>query len=323
MSMNEREERSVLIILCMVLIGLVVGLAVFVRGTDQKLTKMYTSTGRIAASWPRVPPPLPYTFPKGGRTLFPDYRLVALYGTPDEAALGVLGEQPVGETITRVKALAAQYQPLVSEHILPTLEMITTVASAFPTDNDDYSQEVDAAKLQTWITEARKDGVYIVLDLQPGRSNFLAQAKQYEALLAQPNVGLALDPEWRLTPTELPLQQIGTVSIAEINSVSSWLAQLTKSTKLPQKLFLLHQFRPEMIPDRSKLDTSHTDLAYAVQMDGQGTQPEKQSSWKAITASPPPNVHFGWKNFYKQDKPPLTPQATMQLKPEPWYVSYQ
>ena len=40
--------------------------------------------------------------------------------------------------------------------------------------------------------------MYVVLDLQPGRTDFLTQAKRYEPLLALPHVGLALDPEWRL-----------------------------------------------------------------------------------------------------------------------------
>ena len=66
----------------------------------------------------------------------------------------------------------------------------------------------------------------MVLDLQPGRSDFLSQAKQYASLLEQPNVGLALDPEWRLGPHQVPLRQIGRVSAAEVNRTSAWLADL-------------------------------------------------------------------------------------------------
>src|SRR5437868_5752771 len=93
-----------------------------------------------------------------------------------------LGEQPIDETIARVKQLAAAYQPYATEHILPTLEIITTIASASPTDNGDYSREVAMADLQPWITAARDAGVYVVLDLQPGRSNFLSQAQAYKLL---------------------------------------------------------------------------------------------------------------------------------------------
>jgi hypothetical protein len=269
------------------------------------------------------PQPKPYTFPAGGRSLTPGYRLVALYGTPGDPALGVLGEQDAGATIARVKQLAAAYQPLSQQHILPTLEIIATVASAYPTDDGDYSQAIDAATIQPWITLAAQQGVYVVLDLQSGRSDFLSQAKQYEALLRQPNVGLALDPEWRLAPNQVPLVQIGTVGIQEINQTAAWLADLTRTDHLPQKLLLLHQFRIDMIPERSQLDTSHSQLAYAIQMDGQGSQAGKQDTWQTITASPPANVNFGWKNFYDEDHPMLTPEQTMAITPQPWYISYQ
>ena len=177
--------------------------------------------------------------------------------------------------------------------------------------------------MQPWVTAARKAGVYVVLDLQPGRADFLSQAKAYTPLLEQPNVGLALDPEWRLAPDQVPLVQIGSVDIREVNATASWLANLTKQDKLPQKLFLLHEFRLSMLPDRQRLDTSHPELAYAVQMDGQGPQSTKLDTWHAVTADPPPNVRFGWKNFYQKDTPTRSPAATMALAPKPWYISYQ
>ncbi|OUD85835.1 hypothetical protein BC477_15610 [Clavibacter michiganensis subsp. michiganensis] len=43
-------------------------------------------------------------------------------------------------------------------------------------------------------------------------------------MLAQPGVGLALDPEWRLGPDQVPLKQIGSVSAAEVDATTDWLA---------------------------------------------------------------------------------------------------
>jgi hypothetical protein len=247
--------------------------------------------------------PKPYTFPDGGRTLFPQYRLVALYGTPDMPALGALGQQPLASTLTRVQKLAKNYQPYSKQPILPTLEIIATVASATPTKNNDYSQEVSSGMLQPWITAARTHGDYVVLDLQPGRQHFLPQAEEYAALLKQPNVGSA--------------------NIQDVNQTATWLAALTKKYQLPQKLFLLQQFRLTMLPGRSKLNTTYPQLAYAIQMDGQGNQGQKLGTWHAIQEQPPPNVHFGWKNFYQKDTPLRSPAATMALAPTPWYVSNQ
>lgn len=249
--------------------------------------------------------------------------MVALYGTPNAPVLGVLGAQNLPRSIARAKALAKTYQPYTSAHVLPTMEIIATVASAHPTENGDYSQEVDIATLRPWVMAAQKAGVYVVLDLQPGRSNFLKQAKQYESLLTQPNVGLALDPEWRLKPHQIPLVQIGNVSIKEVNATAAWLAALTARHSLPQKLFLLHQFRLDMLPDRHQLNMSHEQLAYAIQMDGQGSQPQKNDTWRAVTAHPPVHTYFGWKNFYRKDSPVLTPAQTMHRTPKPHYISYQ
>lgn len=266
---------------------------------------------------------LPFALPSGGKTIFPQQKLVALYGAPGAPVLGALGQQDMQASIVRVKQLSAAYQPYSQAKILPTFEIIATVASESPTENNDYSKELSQKTLQTWITAARNAGIYVVLDIQPGRTDFLTQARQLTPLLSQPNVGLALDPEWRLKPNQIPLVQIGSVSIQEVNATANWLASLTRRNNLPQKLFLLHQFRNDMVVGRAQLNISHPELAYAIQMDGQGTQAQKQDTWRAILRQAPANTTFGWKNFYKKDTTLLTPAQTMAIKPQPWYVSYQ
>lgn len=275
------------------------------------------------AGEPEVTAPAPIELPFGGRTVLPAYRYVGLYGTPSMPVLGALGKQDVPATIALVQALAAEYQPYSTEKVIPTLEIIATVASSGPTGNGDYSQEIDAARLEPLITAAKAAGVYVVLDLQPGRVSFLDQAKLYETLLKEPHVGLALDPEWRLKPNQVHLKQIGSVDPAEVNQVSAWLADLVKANNLPQKVFLLHQFKLSMLPARETIDTSRPELGYVIQMDGQGNQNVKLDTWRNITANPPANTFFGWKNFYEKDQPVRSPADTMLIEPKPWFVSYQ
>ena len=161
-----------------------------------------------------------------------------------------------------------------------------------------------------------------MLDLQPGYTDFLTQARRYEELLVQPHVGVALDPEWRLAPGERHLRDIGQVTAAEVNAVAAWLAELTRQHHLPQKLLLLHQFRLDMLPDRTSIQVE-PELALVVQMDGLGTQDIKLQTWHAITAAGPPGTHFGWKNFYDEDTPLRSPTDTLALVPSPVYISYQ
>ena len=166
--------------------------------------------------------------PGGGQVMFPGRRLVAMYGHPGTAGLGVLGEQPVDAAIARAKQLAAPYRPLSgSTPVVPAFEIIASVATGPPGPDGNYSFEAPISLLKPWVDKAGEAGVYVVLDLQPGRTDFLTQAKRYEPLLKLPHVGLALDPEWRLKPGQQHLTQIGSVSAAEVNSVYRWLADLT------------------------------------------------------------------------------------------------
>ena len=174
--------------------------------------------------------------PGGGQVLFPMRRIVALYGSPGTPALGALGQQDLAASISRARQVAAQYSALSKEPVIPAFEIIATVAQGSPGPARTYSYESSVASLRPWVVAAAKAGMYVTLDLQPGRANLLTQAKRYRSLLKLPNVGLALDPEWKLQPGQLPLHQIGSVSIAEVNSVVSWLARLTARYRLPQKL---------------------------------------------------------------------------------------
>src|SRR5258708_39816467 len=92
---------------------------------------------------------------------------------------------------------------------MPAFEIIATVATAAPGTGGSYSYETPVASLGPWLQAATAAGMYVILDLQPGRASLLAQAKVYQSLLRLPNVGLALDPEWKLQPGQLPLQPIG------------------------------------------------------------------------------------------------------------------
>ncbi|HZB19280.1 MAG TPA: hypothetical protein VE463_05530 [Blastococcus sp.] len=262
--------------------------------------------------------------PGGGQLLFPGRMLVALYGHPGTGALGVMGEQPLDAAIERARAHAAPYEPLVDTTVVPAFEIIATVASSSAGDDGDYSAEADPEFLRPWVEAAGRAGMYVVLDLQPGRTDFVSQAEQYRSLLELPHVGLALDPEWRLGPDDVHLTQIGSVGVEEVNQVIGWLADLTRAKALPQKLLVLHQFRLDMLPGRELVDTGRDELAVMIHADGQGAQGDKQETWRALHEAAPPGLYWGWKNFYDEDLPVLTPEQTMgQVSPLPELVTYQ
>ncbi|MCZ4653007.1 hypothetical protein O4157_16465 [Gordonia amicalis] len=261
--------------------------------------------------------------PGGGQVVFPGRRMVALYGSPDAPALGPLGRQGIEASIERVRRLAADYQRVSAEPVVPAFEIIATVASSEPGEGSNYTSMIDPATLRPWVEAAGRAGVYVTLDLQPGRMDFLTQAQKYAELLALPHVGLALDPEWRLKPDQVHLTQIGSVEAAEVNRISAWLAGMVRERGLPQKLFVLHQFDAGMLGQRKNIVADRPELQVVLHADGHGTPPVKMETWRRLLGDLPAGVWMGWKNFYTEDKPTFSPATTMAVAPTPWFVSYQ
>ena len=262
--------------------------------------------------------------PGGGQAVFDERRYVALYGAPEAPVLGALGEQGPEAAAQRVAQLTAEYAPVSDRPVVPMMEIIATVAAGDPGPDGDYSNELSVEALLPYVEAAEAAGQYVVIDLQPGRTDFLTQAKRYEELLRRPGVGLALDPEWRLRPDQVHLRQIGGVDAAEVDAVSTWLADLVRDEALPQKMFVLHQFTAGMLRDRSSIDVSRPELATVIHVDCQGSQPDKQATWNYLHEGAPEGVHWGWKNFYDEDEPMLTPAQTMaDVAPVPDIVTYQ
>lgn len=262
--------------------------------------------------------------PGGGGLVFPGRRMIALYGHPSGPALGVMGEQPAAEAAERAMQMAAEYQEFEEQPVIPAFEIIATVASDVPGPDGNFVNETNPDELVPYIDAITDAGGYVVLDLQPGRSTFLEMAKYYEDLLKRPNVGLALDPEWRIGDQEQPMSRVGSVEAAEVNEVADWLAQLVSDEELPQKAFILHQFQLQMLRDREQINTDHLELAFILHADGHGSAGEKYATWDALRQDLDPDYFMAWKNFYDEDLPTFTPEQTYEeVNPRPWFVSYQ
>lgn len=262
--------------------------------------------------------------PGGGGLVFPGRRMIALYGHPYGPELGVMGEQDPAAAVALAQQYAAEYQPLDDQPVVPAFEVIASVASEFPGDDGNYSNETPAEDLVPYVDAIVDAGGYAVIDLQPGQGSFLEQAKLYQDLLKRPNVGLALDAEWKLNPGEAPLSRIGSATAAEINEVADWLAQLVRDNNLPQKALVIHQFNVAMFPDRQNIVTGQPELAWVLHADGHGVPEQKFETWDVLRQGLDPNFFMAWKNFIDEDFPTFTPEQTFRdVEPRPWFVSYQ
>ena len=137
--------------------------------------------------------------PRGGRELLPDRRIVAYYGAPQDDELGALG---IGTPAHAARRLERQARPYATEGrpVLPAMELIAVTAAAHPGEGERYNTRQDASIIDRYHRAARKAKALLVLDIQPGRSDFFTEARRLERWLKEPDVGLALDPEWRMGP---------------------------------------------------------------------------------------------------------------------------
>jgi hypothetical protein len=272
-------------------------------------------SGSASAGQPAALP----TLPRGGRTLFPGWRIVAYYGAAGTAALGVLGSGTPDRVWPRLAADAARFET-GRTRVLPTYELISVIANGVPGPDGRYRSRVDHATIGRYLDAVRRHHALLLLDIQPGHSDFPTEARRLERWLREPDMALAIDPEWRMSAGGVPGERIGTVSAAEVNAVSAWLEDLTVRHRLPQKLLLIHQFTPGMITNkRAVLPRRH--LAMVFNMDGFGGREAKLSKYRMLMADR--RFGLGLKLFLRQDIAIFQPPEVLRLRPSPDVVEYQ
>lgn len=253
--------------------------------------------------------------------VFEDQRIVAYYGNHLTRLLGVLGETGPEDAVGRVNAAAAPFSSPDKEGV-GAFEMIVTVAQGSAGADGNFSHPSNLEDVERWIDVAEEAGLYVILDIQPGRSHFLGESQRYESLLKRPNVGLALDPEWRMGPGQIPGRVVGQVSAAEVNEVSAWLSDLVLENDLPEKIFMVHQFQSRMITNREDL-IDRPGLATVIHADGFGGRAIKLATYGILQVEAP--LYNGFKLFIDEDTQIFQPADVLNFTdhPVPDFISYQ
>ena len=244
-------------------------------------------------------PPLPQ-LPGGGRRLFPDKRIVAFYGAPQDDALGTLGIGTPAQAGRRLLKAAAPYERK-TRPVLPAMELIATI--------------------DRYLRAARRIHALLVLDIQPGRAGFVSETRRLAKWLREPDVALALDPEWHVAEGQVPGQVIGSVDADIVDEVGAELSKIVRQGRLPEKLLLIHQFTQGMIVGKETL-TRHPGVALTINVDGFGDRANKVSKYEMFTDE---RVRFndGFKLFYEEDTNLMSPAGVLALRPPPDVVVYE
>jgi hypothetical protein len=259
--------------------------------------------------------------PGGGYAIFPFHRVLAYYGWPKSEELGVLGTGTPDEIARAIRQRALAYAGDGLRPILPAYQLIATVATSASGDDGMYRARLEPELVRTYVEAARSEGLLLVLDIQPGRSDFLTEVRAYEEFLAEPHVGVALDPEWHVGPAQRPGDVVGTVDAAEINEVAEYLAEICRREGLPQKLLVVHQFNFDMITNRDDIATP-PELAVVIDIDGVGPRSIKLPKYDALTAGID-RFYVGVKLYTNSETDILQPDEVLELTPRPDLVIYQ
>jgi hypothetical protein len=311
---RRRRLTAVAVVVGLVALVLVVVGALAGGGSSRR----HGARGTAAAATPS-PTPQPSQLPRGGRTLLPNFRIVAYYGAPQDTQLGALGIGTPAQAVKRLVHQAAGYGRR-TRPVLPALELLADVAAGSPGEDGRYRLRQPDSVIRRYLKEARRAKALLVLDIQPGRADFFTEATRLRKWLKLPDVGLALDPEWRMDAGQVPGKVIGHVGAREVNATSAWLAQLVQRYDLPQKLFLVHEFTDGMVPqDQLK---QRAGLAYVLNVDGFGTQPLKVAKYHDFVHSDRGFKH-GFKLFYHEDTDTMKPAQVMRLAPRPDVIVYE
>jgi len=255
--------------------------------------------------------------------VFPRYRLVGYAGLTGATTLGRLGTGPLEQ---RVREMEKRAQPYAAgREVLPVLEVISSIVQASPGPDGAYRSRISDDQIRTYLTAARKGKAILLLNIQPGRAKFLEEAKAYRRWLKEPDVGLALDPEWAMGPQQVPGKVFGRTTGAELDGVARYLADIVAEHDLPEKVLVYHQLAPSIVRQESRL-RPHRGVALVKSVDGIGVAAAKRETYRLVNRTTPDHVHPGFKLFYTEDAeagPLMTPRQVLALKPRPEYVLYE
>jgi len=291
------------------------------RRDSVALASMTRPDSALDAKWPvKMPEPLP-------GAILPYHRIVAFYGNPLEKKMGVLGEYPKDVMLAKLDTAVGWWAKADPSHpVMPALHLVVMVAQGAPGKNGLYRLQMRDTLVKEVHAWAKSKGGVFFIDLQVGQSTVEAEVPRFAQFLVEPDVHLALDPEFSMKPSgKVPGTKIGTMDAKDINWAVRYLDSLVKANHLPPKILVIHRFTKNMVTNADDIHFT-PNVQIVMDMDGWGPPWLKFDSYHDYIKAHP--VQFtGFKLFFHNDTkkgdPLLTPQEVLRLWPRPLYIQYQ
>jgi hypothetical protein len=255
------------------------------------------------------------------RPLLSDHLLVTWYGNPRSSRMGVLGRHRGQELASGLRKQAERYAKLTNKKVVAAYHLVAVIAQ--PTaGRDGMSRRREThAMIRTLLDEARAHDFKLILDVQPGHSTVKSELAYLRPYLEEPDVHLALDPEFAMRKGETPGQKIGRMAASQVNEAIEFLDTIIRERALPPKVLIVHQFTMGMLADKQHIGNSPL-VDVVIDVDGFGDRPLKRAMYTAVI-NRHPREYAGFKLFYKEDTRLLAPEDVMKLQPQPAVVIYQ
>jgi len=249
--------------------------------------------------------------------IFPEGRVVSFWGSP-QLGRSILGRLSASAAAKRLVKQAGAYDR-GERPVIPAFNLVAAIATADAGRDGMYRSRQSDTVIATYLEAARRVGARLILDVQPGRSRPLTEVKALAGWLREPDVDLAIDPEWNVGPRGVPGRTDGVLRARTVNSVSAYLARLVDKEELPQKLFVLHQFRSPSLPDRERI-IPRAEVASLINFDGIGSAAAKRRGYVRLSSA---KLFNGFSLVYSLDQGLLSPAQVLRLRPEVDFVMYQ
>jgi hypothetical protein len=250
--------------------------------------------------------------------IFPANRVVSFYGAPQLPAT-IVGRKTPSAAASKLLSQAAAYEGTKRRPVIPAFDLIAVIATSSRGADRKYRVRQDPFVISTYLEQARAIGARLMLDIQPGRANVVAEVRALEPWLAQPDVDLSIDPEWNVGRKGVPGRTQGSIKARKINRVSGQLQALIDTNALPPKLLVVHQFRKRSVRKRRRV-AQRPGVGVTLNFDGIGKPPAKKAGYAQLSSQ---KLFDGFSLFYRLDRRLMQPPSVLRLKPEADFVLYQ
>jgi hypothetical protein len=247
--------------------------------------------------------------------------LVTWYGNPWSERMGILGRLEDKALADGLKKQADAYAAVTNKRVIPAYELVTIIGQPQPGRDGRYRRRESYVVIDRMLRAARAGGFKLILDVQTGHSTVLDELSYLSRYLQEPDVHLALDPEFSMGDGGVPGQRIGMMRADDVNDAIDVLEYVQERYRLPRKVLMVHQFTMAMLPDKERIWSSSA-IDVVLVADGFGPPALKRHTYSMVLRQRA-LAFSGFKLFYIQDKDLLQPSQVLSLSPPPSVVIYQ